>query len=66
MDWMDSRESVRVTTMAGHLALAASKQYVGATMMASAAAAAAADVAILKETNDFTRLSGMNEPERKT
>ena len=65
MDWMDSRESVRVTTMAGHLALAASKQYVGATMMASAAAAAAA-VAILKETNDFTRLSGMNEPERKT
>ena len=64
MDWMDSRESVRVTTMAGHLALAASKQYVGATMMASAAAAAA-DVAILKETNDFTRLSGMNEPERK-
>ena len=65
MDWMDSRESVRVTTMAGHLALAASKQYVGAAMMASAAAAAA-DVAILKETNDFTRLSGMNEPERKT
>ena len=62
MDWMDSRESVRVTTMAGHLALAASKQYVGAAMMASAAAA----VAILKETNDFTRLSGMNEPERKT
>ena len=60
---MDSRESVRVTTMAGHLALAASKQYVGAAMMASAAAAA---VAILKETNDFTRLSGMDEPERKT
>ena len=64
MDWMDSRESVRVTTMAGHLALAASKQYVGAAMMAASAAAAA--VAILKETNDFTRLSGMNEPERKT